>query len=195
MPSRRRLPRTTFSSPVAGKLSFGGAGTTVASLIAATNAGGTVLLGDGAYDENIALGGKSMGIIGQSRAGVLINAVSSAYGIDAQDGSFVFKNFSMKGLGATGSYGIKVAGDAATAIVESVSVDDFYRTQLDFNGLSSVSLKSVSATNADYGNGITLTDSDNATLHDITTSGNACGRCGNLHLRPLRHRRLEEPPP
>lgn len=111
-------------------------------------------------------------------AGVIINAVTpSKYGIDANGGAFTFKSFTMNGLATEtsgDSYGLKVSGDTSSAVVEDVKVNDF-RARIDFNGLDSLSVKNIEATNARRGHGVALTDVANAVFENVTTSGNIWG--------------------
>ena len=149
---------------------------TIQAAITQVSPGGTVYVADGTYAENLTVSGKSLSLIGESRAGVIINAATAASdGFLASTGNFTFMNFTMNGLGATGAYGLKVSGAATSAVVEDVTVNNFFKSQLDFNGLVSLSLKNIEAKNADWGNGVALQDVKNAVLNGITTSGNAWG--------------------
>ena len=112
--------------------------------------GGTVNVRNGNYTEALNIY-KDLSLIGQSRAGVIINASSFVdYGVDANgDYDYVFQSFTMDGPDvAAWGYGIKVSGNLATAAVSDVEVYGCGRSGIDFNGLSSGSVTNVSSPTA-----------------------------------------------
>ncbi|MCA9758543.1 MAG: T9SS type A sorting domain-containing protein [Candidatus Eisenbacteria bacterium] len=154
----------------------------IQSAINAATSGDMVYVFNGNYTGALDIVDKPLTLQGESEAGVMIDASASAdYSIDARmsggtPGHFEFHNFTLIG-NATGSasYGLKIAGDNVDADVSNVTVTGCKRTAVDLNGLASGSLDQVTATGTISGNGIALTDCDNITLSNITTSGNAWG--------------------
>ncbi|MBK8127941.1 MAG: T9SS type A sorting domain-containing protein [bacterium] len=142
------------------------------------NSSGSVTASDGTYPEALNIY-KSLTLIGESQAGVVINASAfSDYGIDANgDFNFTFQNFTLDGPDAaiTGNYGLKVSGDNATAAISNVTVIGTGKTGIDLNGLASGSITNCTSSGALSGNGLSLTDCSNFTINGLTTSGNAWG--------------------
>ncbi|MCC7142115.1 MAG: T9SS type A sorting domain-containing protein [Candidatus Eisenbacteria bacterium] len=140
--------------------------------------GGTVEIANGTYVEapNVY---KPCTLDGASRAGVLIDASSFAdYGIDAMgDYAFRFQHFTLKGHPTnTASYGLKVAGDNATVVIDDLEVWNSRRSCIDLNGCNAPSsINNVYAHGAAYGVGVGLTNCNGTVLSNITTAGNPWG--------------------
>ncbi|MFN8547527.1 MAG: hypothetical protein U0527_06030 [Candidatus Eisenbacteria bacterium] len=148
---------------------------TIQAGIAQVYVGGTVNVADGTYAESLDVY-KSMTLNGTSRVGTFIDASSFAdYGIDAMgDFNFVFQHFTLKGHPTnSASYGLKITGDAATAIVDDVRVFNSRRSAIDLNGVNSGTISNVWGEGAAVGVGLALTNCTNFTLSNIHTTGNA----------------------
>ena len=147
--------------------------------------GDTIHVASGTYNEVLSIY-KSLTLVGAGEGSTIINAsASSGYGMDIMANDVTLNNFTFVGPSSnlSGRYGIKVSGPAPTAkgtnfTVHDVTIQDSGRTGLDINGMNGVSITdlTVSNTNAtNKANGVALTDVDNATLTNITTSGNNWG--------------------
>jgi filamentous hemagglutinin family protein len=154
-------------------------------------AGNTVNVADGTYV--IASGGgnylhitKALSLVGQSEAGTIIDAsAASTYGIRVQADDVSLSDFTVKGPTSTGGYGIKVEPLAGAIVdpnnrlvdfsIADVTIKDSYKTGLDLNGVNGATIDGVTVTGATHGNGVALTDTANATLTNVSTSGNAWG--------------------
>ncbi len=147
---------------------------TITEGINAASNGDTISVANGTYDEepSTIMVNKKLSIIGESEAGVVIDAGSyGGYGIHITASSVTLKNFTLK---SAQSYGIKSDG-AANLDYENVTVENSGRSNIDFNGCSNITLNHITARNSSHGVGIALTDSSNATVSNITTSGNVWG--------------------
>jgi len=144
-------------------------------------AGDTINVANGLYPEIISIN-KGLTIKGASEAGVVIDATTATsyhFTVDAND--VTLQNFTLLGKNTPpASYGIKVSGLNVTTrhtnfSISDVTVQNTYRTGLDINGLEGVTVDDVTVTGVIYGNGVSLTDVDDAVLDGITTSSNAWG--------------------
>jgi hypothetical protein len=134
--------------------------------------GNTIYIKDGTYDENPNVS-KSLTLEGESEAGVIITADNGGYGLEnTVDGLIlVFKNFTLEN---SVHYGFKLTGSDAT--LTNVTVKNSARTELDFNGMSVVTLRNVTANGqGTSGNGVSFTNSNNIDIDGLTTTGNNWG--------------------
>lgn len=155
---------------------------TIQAAINAANSGDTVYVYNGYYPESLDIVDKPITLQGESEAGVTIDASAFAdYSIDARNttvapGHYVFQDFTLLGNpGGSGTYGLKIAGDNVTTAVDGVTVTNCRRTGIDLNGLAGGTIDDVVVSGTVAGNGIALTDCDDVTLSNLTTSGNAWG--------------------
>ncbi len=147
---------------------------TITEGINAASNGDTIHIANGTYNgepSTITIN-KELSIIGESEGGVVIDASSyGGYGVHITASNVTMKNFTLK---SAQSYGIKSNG-AVNLDFENLTVESSGRSNLDFNGCSNITLNYITAKNSSHGVGIALTDSNNATVSNITTSGNVWG--------------------
>ena len=147
---------------------------TITEGINAASNGDTIHIANGTYngEPSTITVNKELSIIGESEAGVVIDAGSyGGYGIHITANGVTLKNFTLK---SAQSYGIKSDG-AVNLDYENITVENSGRSNLDFNGCSNITLNHITAKNSSHGVGIAFTDSNNATASNITTSGNVWG--------------------
>ncbi len=176
--SNQGSPRSTLASIQAG--------------IAAVVSGGTVNVNDGTYTiasgSNYINVNKSLSLIGQSEAGVIIDARSaSTYGlrVTGPNSDVTLKNFTL--YGATGSgnyYGLK-AEDVTNLTLANITSRGATKSEFDLNGIVNGTLTNLTADGAPVsdgtdstttaGNGISFTNSQNITLTNSVTKNNAWG--------------------
>ena len=162
-------------------------GWTIQSAINAADPGDTIHVAAGTYNEVLSIY-KSLTLVGAGEGSTIINAsASGGYGMDIMANDVNLNNFTFVGpsSNASGRYGIKVSGPAATRNERyefrrshDVTIQDSGRTGLDINGMNGVTITDVTVPNTNAtnkANGVALTDVDNATLTNITTSGNNWG--------------------
>ncbi len=141
-------------------------------------AGGTVNVANGTYVEPLAIY-KSLNLVGESQAGVIIDAsASTGYGMDVLGDNLTtsFSNFTLKGPStSTVGYGMKIDGEYAVTNITNVMVKDSYRSNIDLNGLNGGTLTNITVTGSTHGVGLALSNSSNITVTGITTSNNAWG--------------------
>ena len=137
--------------------------------------GGTVHVANGTYAGQ-PLMYKSISLIGESEAGVILDASGlGGYGLEVSgDYNVTLKYLTLKGPTAAPGYGIKIAGENAQATIQHVTVKNSFRTGIDLNGLSGGQVDQVTLT-SNGGVGLALTDCSNIIISNITTSGNAWG--------------------
>jgi cytoskeletal protein CcmA (bactofilin family) len=162
---------------------------TIQAGINAVVAGGTVNVDNGTYV--IASGGgnyinvnKSLNLVGQSEAGVIIDARNaSTYGlrVTAATGPVTLSNFTLYGVTASGGYGLKAEGTQGLTL-SNITSEGAYKSEFDLNGVVGGTLNGLTA-NGDMvgtstptaGNGISLTDSQDITITNSVTENNAWG--------------------
>ncbi len=143
----------------------------IQSALNAAVAGDTISVRNGTYNENLVIS-KGVTLTGQSRSGVIINVpVAGSYGISVTANNVILENFTLQN-GPT--YGIKVSG-ASNITVRNISVQNTGRSGIDFNGVNTGLIFDVISSGTPYGVGIALTDSNDVTVRNVTTSGNAWG--------------------
>ncbi len=168
------------------------------NVIAAATAGDTVSIFNGTYDlgtTQLAIT-KSLNIVGQSQAGVIIDGRAvNANGLGtilAAADNLTLSNFTLYGSElAGGNFGIKVQPNPANYAVtqrlnnfaiSNVTVQGSRRAELDLNGVVGATITNFTADGrrvADgaetQGAGVQITDSSNVTLTGVTTIGNQWG--------------------
>lgn len=136
----------------------------------------TLFIKNGTYDENPNLD-KSLTLEGESETGVIIVSDDGGYGlentVDRLD--MTFKNFTLTdATNSSNGYGIKLTGSDVT--IENVTVKNSDRSEFDFNGMNSVTLRNITADgNNTAGVGVAFTNSHNIDLDGATTTGNDWG--------------------
>jgi hypothetical protein len=143
--------------------------------------GDTISVANGLYAEILSIT-HGLTLSGASEAGVVIDATgATGYHLTVDASDVTLQNFTLLGNPVSpASYGIKASGlNTSTRhtnfSISGVTVQNTYRTGLDINGLEGVSVNDVTVTGTIWGNGVALTDVDDAILSNITTSGNAWG--------------------
>lgn len=139
------------------------------------NPGDTLYVANGTYAEALDVN-KPLTINGESKTGVLIDASAiNDYSIDVTADDVTLQNFTLLGNpGDTAAYGIKPY-DVTNFTLQNVLVNNSHRTGVDLNGVNGALIQDVEVTNAPNGNGLAITDSNDITFENITTSSNAWG--------------------
>ncbi|ERJ11087.1 right-handed parallel beta-helix repeat-containing protein [Haloplasma contractile] len=127
---------------------------------------------------------KEISIIGEGTDVVAINYEgTTGYGIKVEASNVELSNFTLN-TPNTNSYPVKVQYDhTAGEKVSNINVNTIIvnnnavsgRTGIDFNGVTNSAIMDVEVYNSGYGNGISLTNSSDITITNVTTSGNAWG--------------------
>lgn len=133
---------------------------------------------------------KKLTISGAGEGRTIIDASNlESYGVLVEADNVTIQNLTINGPGVAGAggpgdnYGIKVqpdTGDISDRLLnftlENVTVQGSLRTEIDFNGVNGATLRNVTAHGQDTGgNGISLTDSANILLDNVSTTGNTWG--------------------
>ena len=165
---------TTYNVP-------GDYGTIQAAINAATD-GDIINVAAGTYVENLIIA-KDLTVQGAGVGVTIIDAnASPGRGIESEPANFapgwdiVLEDFTLIGPTQTGGngYGIKLAGDIATAIITDVEVYGSAKSGVDLNGLASGTITNLYS-HDNLNRGLQLTDCDNITINGLTTSGNPWG--------------------
>jgi filamentous hemagglutinin family protein len=158
---------------------------TIQAGIDAVVSGGTVNINNGIYvvSSGYINVGKSLSLIGQSEAGVIIDARSaSTYGLRVTAlNNVTLKNFTLYGVTAASSYGLKAEGTNNLTLA-NITSQGAGKSEFDFNRIVNGTFDNLTANGASVatglptdGNGISFTDSQHITLTNSTTSNNAWG--------------------
>lgn len=160
---------------------------------ATTTDGDIISIANGTYPVTITINvSKELTIRGESETGTIIDtsAISGNYGISSSKSNLTFSNFTLIGPAAnvSGNYGLKLSGTTAnsplytqngvrsTGInISNVTVKNSGKTGIDINGVNNVTLNTVTIKDTVSGNGFSITDGDNLTLTNVSTSGNTWG--------------------
>ncbi len=154
---------------------------TIQRAIDAVEPDGTVHVANGVYAESLDVDKAGVTIDGAHWAGVQIDASSfTGYSIEVTADDVTLQDFTLIGNDSSaGSYGIKVAGPSPTRIAnftaENVLVQNSYRTGVDLNGVDGALIKDVGVQNVAYGNGLSITDSNDVVFENISTRDNVWG--------------------
>ncbi len=127
---------------------------------------------------------KSLSLIGQSRAGTIIDGSgASGYGMRVEADNVTLSNFTLLGATGAGNFGLKVQpvdGSGASSRINNfninnVTINGSYKSALDITAATNATIDHVTAENATHGVGIAIVDSANVALTNSTTLGNAWG--------------------
>lgn len=157
--------------------------------VADSNDGDVIEVRDGTYTLTSTLTvNKEISIIGESEAGVVINAsaTGSSWGIRVSANNVLLKNFTVVPPEVSGQTGTKFGGGFAIHVsnvpnlvtdltIENITIENGNRTSFDLHGVNGAALSNLTARNNAYGNGLSLTGSTNVTVQNFTSSGNAWG--------------------
>ena len=160
--------------------------------IDAATSGGTVNVANGTYvipgSGYLLINNKSLSLIGQSQAGVIIDARhANTYGlrvtapVSAPVSNVVLRNLTVYGVTTGTGYGIKIEGvDHLT--LSNLTSQGAAKSEFDLNGVRGATLGNLLADGAPVGggantggNGVSITDSQDVTLTNVTTQNNAWG--------------------
>jgi parallel beta-helix repeat protein len=145
---------------------------TIQEGISAVSDGGTVYVADGNYPETLDIVSKSVNLIGAGVFSTIINATeSSDYAIDIQADDVSVKNVKLIG---SSNYGFKIS-HMANISLENILVVDSGKTGIDLHTIDGGTLKNIEIRDTVDGFGLMLLDSQDITVDNVTTSGNAWG--------------------
>jgi hypothetical protein len=157
---------------------------TIQAAVAVSVNGDLIQIANGSYNLTSTLNlDHEITIIGESEAGVIINATGTPSGdcaINLNKSNTSLSNLTILPNGTDGGYPIHVGDDMGYAVIYNVSlshitIDNAWWTAFDFNGVTNLALSYLTATNSGYGNGIQVSGCTNVTVNHITTSNNALG--------------------
>jgi hypothetical protein len=141
--------------------------------INAVDVGGTVTIQAGTFNPTSSIViNKSLTLEG---AGIDVTTIVasgySGYGMDVTGSSVTLKNFTF--TGAT-HYGLKISNNSNIDLL-NLNVTNSSKTNIDFNGTDNVVINNVTSTGAVAGNALSITDGQNYSISNFTSSGNAWG--------------------
>jgi len=148
----------------------------------------TILIKNGTYKLPSTLNiNKQVSIIGESKAGVVIDASDNGkgYGILISSDNVTLKRVTIlppvvSGIEGKegGGYAIHVSNTPNlihNLTLKNITIENGNRTSFDLHGVDGGLLKNLTARNNVYGNGLSLTGSSNITVEGFKSSGNAWG--------------------
>jgi parallel beta-helix repeat protein len=144
---------------------------TIQEGISAVSAGGTIHVADGNYPETLDIVSKSVNLLGSGMSSTIIDASGfSDYAIDVHQAD----NVSIKNLKLIGSnnYGFKIYNMAGISL-ENILVVDSGSTGIDLHTIDGGTLKNIEIRDTVSGFGLMLLDSQDITVENVTTLGNA----------------------
>ena len=130
----------------------------------------------GTYAETLNLGDKSLDIEGAGIDATTVDASSkTGYAIQNLGDSSTIRGLTLIGTGSSSSsYGFKVT-HVNNIILENIKVENSYKTGIDLNTVTGATLNNIEVDNTVNGFGLMILDSNDVTVTDVTTSGNAWG--------------------
>ncbi|MCK9403322.1 MAG: right-handed parallel beta-helix repeat-containing protein [Chitinophagaceae bacterium] len=153
---------------------------TIQNAVASALDGDVIHVANGTYTLAATLYlNRELTIIGESEAGVIINAIAATgYGISPTK-----SNSSLSYLtilpNPTNGYPIHASSGNGTVIsnisLSHITIQNSYRTAFDIHGVTNVTLSYLTATGTKRGNGISVTGCYHVTAGYLTTSGNLWG--------------------
>ena len=186
----------THSNPADGNQgSYRSPLATIQAGVNAVVAGGTVNVLNGTYVASAANGytngylgiTKSLNLIGESEAGVIIDARNaSTYGlrVTGPNSNVTLENFTLYGVTSSanrGGYGLK-AEEVTGLTLKNITSEGAYKSEFDLNGVVGGTLDnltangySVGTTTPTGGAGIQITDSQHISLTNSMTENNSWG--------------------
>jgi SepF-like predicted cell division protein (DUF552 family) len=158
---------------------------TIAAAFALAVDGDIVNLANGTYSLTTTLNfNKSVSVIGQSEAGVIIDGHTIAGGwiLNPNRSNISLSNFTVKPNGTNGGFPIHVGANSGNPLpvltninLTHITINSAKKTAFDFNAVNNLSISYLTATNTSNGNGVQFSGCWNVTADHITTSGNAWG--------------------
>lgn len=141
------------------------------SAITAAADGDTINIEAGTFNPTSTVNvNKSLTIVGAGVDSTIINASGYAgYGMNITASGVSLSGFTFTGAN---HYGLKIS-NASNIALTNLKVTNSARTNIDFNGVDNVTVNNVISSGAVSGTGLSITDGENYTISNITTSGNA----------------------
>ncbi|HZW38435.1 MAG TPA: T9SS type A sorting domain-containing protein [Ignavibacteriaceae bacterium] len=144
--------------------------------------GNTITLSNGTFKWNGTLRiDKGITLQGESRDGVILKPTGSSWGIQPDASGITLRNFTMD-LDPTTQLGYPIHASSEVAstihsnlLFENLTIKNAKKSGLDLNGISNSVINNMNVQGTTNGVGIALTDCQNITLSNLTTSGNAWG--------------------
>ncbi len=144
--------------------------------------GSTVNVANGTYSGNLVIN-KSLNLIGESEAGVIINILTTGgYGIILTASDVTLKNFSLVPNVSNTSYPIHASGTSNppngfdNLTLENITIEGAHqRAGFDIHGFNNVNLTNLTSKDATGGNGVQITGCIGVVAENITTMNNAWG--------------------
>ncbi|MES2332873.1 MAG: HYR domain-containing protein [Bacteroidota bacterium] len=148
--------------------------------------GDIIHLANGTYTLTATLNfNHELTIIGESEAGVIINATTtpaSAWALNPNKSNTSLSNFTLLPNSSGGGFPIHVSANTGNPLpvisnisLSHITINGAKKTAFDFNAVNNLSLSYITATNTTAGNGLQLSGCWNVNASNITTSGNAWG--------------------
>lgn len=148
--------------------------------------GSIIHLANGTYTLTTTLNfNHELTIIGESEAGVIINATgtpASAWALNPNKSNTSLSNFTLLPNSTTGGFPIHVSANTGNPLpvlnnvsLSHITINGAKKTAFDFNGVTNLNISYLTATNTSAGNGIQLSGCVNVNASNLTTSGNAWG--------------------
>lgn len=169
---------TTAPAGAAGvnEVQINGAGSyaTVQAAVDAAVDGDTINIGPGTFVGTVDVTKNNLTFEGSGEDSTFLDVSGIDYGFANNDNGYnvIMKDFTVQDAG---HYGVKLSG-GGTATLEDITVKNSSRTEIDFNGLTGVTLTNVTADGmTTSGNGISFSDTDNILINSATTTDNAWG--------------------
>ena len=149
---------------------------TIQAAINAADPGDTIFVAPGTHTGRLNIT-KSINLVGADRETVIIDAsAETVYGIYVKADDVTFSNFTFNAptQEAAHTFGFKVEHSNDITITD-VTVLASYRTGLDLNTVTGVTIENVAVEGTQWGVGIALTNSEDVVITDTKTAGNAWG--------------------
>ncbi|MES2003506.1 MAG: right-handed parallel beta-helix repeat-containing protein [Bacteroidota bacterium] len=158
---------------------------TIPAAVSIAMDGDVIHLANGTYALTATLNlNHELTIIGESEAGVIINATgtpASAWAINPNKSNTSLSNFTVIPNGGSGGFPIH-AGSNSTPVqvitnlgLSHITINGAKKTAFDFNGITNLSVSYLTATNTTGGNGVQVSGCWNVTADHIITTNNAWG--------------------
>lgn len=153
--------------------------TTVQPAVDASISGDIVNIKPGTYDASqflVLAAQAGITVTGGGTSNTFLNLSAISDGFKVQANNVTLKNFTITSNSVVANYGLR-AQNISGLTVQNVQITKMKKTAFDINGVSGSSFSTIRAKD-NGGAGIYITDSNNLTFTNTTTSGNAWGAIG-----------------